>query len=402
MRDDEARATGHERLHGVDDGLLGARVHARGGLVQDEDGRVAEHGARDREQLALAGAHRVRIVGEHGVIAVRQGADEVVHVRRPGGLNDLVARGVGAPVGDVLGNRALEQPRVLQDHAKLTSEVLRAHPSRVDAVKRDAAAIDLVEAHEQVDERGLASARGAHDGHLLARLGHERDVSHERLVRAVAKAHVLEGHTTAYGFDGRERIGRVRLDLGLVEQGEHALGGGEGPLQHVDREAQLRERLGRLRHVLEERLEHANRKLAGDEHLTGEHRDRDLAQPHDEANRRPYGVRKEVRGGRGVRKALRGRKHLACARLVTAERLDDGTAAVGLLDTPRERAERRLPGRCRLKRARGEHLGHGKRDRRERQEDACEAHVHREHDEHGPHHRHDAREQLQHAALQDL
>ena len=54
VRDHKARAVLHDGLHRANDGLLGAGVHARGGLVEDEDRRVGEHGARDCEELALA------------------------------------------------------------------------------------------------------------------------------------------------------------------------------------------------------------------------------------------------------------------------------------------------------------------------------------------------------------
>ena len=213
---------------------------------------------------------------------------------------------------------------------------------------------------------------------------------------------MLEGHATTHGLHGRQRTGRVWLHLVLVEQAEHALGGGKRALQHVHRKAQLREWLGGRRDVLEEGLEHAHGQLADDEHLAREHRDRDLAQAHDEADGRSHGVREEVRRGRRGSKALCRLLDLDGTRLVAAERLDDGAPAVGLLDASRERAERCLPGGGHLDRAAGEQLRHHECHRRERQEDAGEAHVHREHDEHGTRHGHDAREQLQHAALQDL
>ena len=57
------------------------------------------------------------------------------------------------------------------------------HVADVDAVDRDAPALDLVEAHQQVDQRRLAGAGRADDGDGLAarrvsdRSVHEQDVS---------------------------------------------------------------------------------------------------------------------------------------------------------------------------------------------------------------------------------
>ena len=56
-----------------------------------------------------------------------------------------------------------------------------------------APAVDLVEAHEQVDERRLAGAGRADDRDRLARLGVEVEVLDERRVGLVAERDVLEG-----------------------------------------------------------------------------------------------------------------------------------------------------------------------------------------------------------------
>ena len=53
----------------------------------------------------------------------------------------------------------MEQPGVLEDHAERAAQVVAGHLAGVDAVDRDPPAVDLVEAHQQVDERRLAGAR---------------------------------------------------------------------------------------------------------------------------------------------------------------------------------------------------------------------------------------------------
>ena len=45
MGDDHAGAPGQQRLQRPLDGRLGARVDVAGGLVQDQDARVSQHGA---------------------------------------------------------------------------------------------------------------------------------------------------------------------------------------------------------------------------------------------------------------------------------------------------------------------------------------------------------------------
>src|SRR5205814_808324 len=55
VRDDEARPPASQLRHRLLDQDLGARVDVAGCLVEDQDARVGQKGAGDREQLALAG-----------------------------------------------------------------------------------------------------------------------------------------------------------------------------------------------------------------------------------------------------------------------------------------------------------------------------------------------------------
>ena len=89
------------------------------------------------------------------------------------------------------------------------------------------AVVDLVEAHQQVHERGLAGARRADDRDGLAGLHLEVQVLDERLVGLVAEATRPRGAMWPVDVGERTGVGGVRLLLGLVEQLEDALGGGD-------------------------------------------------------------------------------------------------------------------------------------------------------------------------------
>ena len=77
--------------------VLGVGVERAGGLVEDEDGRVLEQRARDREALALAAGERGAALADDGVVAVGQAADEVVRVGGSGGRLDLARVAPGRP-----------------------------------------------------------------------------------------------------------------------------------------------------------------------------------------------------------------------------------------------------------------------------------------------------------------
>ena len=86
----------------------------------------------------------------------------------------------------------MEQPRVLEDHAERRAQLVARHLAALDAVDADPALIDLVEPHEQVDQRGLAGAGRSDDGDRLAGFDDEVEVLDERDVGQVAERDVLE------------------------------------------------------------------------------------------------------------------------------------------------------------------------------------------------------------------
>ena len=90
--DDERRAARHDLLQRALDLLLGRRVDGRGGVVEDQDARVGEQRAGDRDALALAARQRQAALADARVVAVGQRLDEAVRLRALGGRDDLLAR----------------------------------------------------------------------------------------------------------------------------------------------------------------------------------------------------------------------------------------------------------------------------------------------------------------------
>lgn len=91
MCDHETRAVGAQVGHRLLDEQLGAGVHRAGGLVEDEDRRLGQERARDRDELSLTGTHTATLVVEDGVVAVGQRPDEVIDVAQLRGLDNLLA-----------------------------------------------------------------------------------------------------------------------------------------------------------------------------------------------------------------------------------------------------------------------------------------------------------------------
>ena len=97
----------------------------------------------------------------------------------------------------------------------------------------------------------------------------------------------------------------VVLDLlGRVEQLEHALGRRDPGLHHVDHRRELRERLGELARVLDERLDVTDRHLARRHPQAADERDGDVVQVAEEHHRGLDRPGDELRGVAGLEQLL--------------------------------------------------------------------------------------------------
>src|SRR5262245_53305702 len=76
MRDDEGRAPARGAVERLDQRVLGRGVEARGRLVEDQDRRVADDRARDRDALLLAARQGRAALGHRRVPALRQLGDQ--------------------------------------------------------------------------------------------------------------------------------------------------------------------------------------------------------------------------------------------------------------------------------------------------------------------------------------
>ena len=166
--DHEARAIGAQSGHGVLDEHLGARVDRARRLVEDENRRIGEECPGDRHELALTGAEVAALIIDDGVVAVGKRVDEAVDVADPRRLDDLLLGCAMGAVGDVVADGPAEQPGILEDHPDLGPQSPARHRGDVDAIEADRPVIELVEAHDEVDQRRLAGARRPDDRHGLS------------------------------------------------------------------------------------------------------------------------------------------------------------------------------------------------------------------------------------------
>ena len=138
---------------------------------------------------------------------------------RLGRQDDLLIGGVRLGVADVLAHRAVKELGLLRDDPDLGAQVVAGDLADVGTVQHDAPAVDVVKAHNEVDERGLTAARVPHNAHHLAGLYLQRDVLQHRLIHVIAKGHVLNRNVPA-DLGDRRLLGIPDLGL-LIQQLTH-------------------------------------------------------------------------------------------------------------------------------------------------------------------------------------
>ncbi len=159
--------------------------------------------------------------------------------------DDLLLAGVRAAESDVLAHGAGEEEPFLRDDPQLAPQALLGHLAEVVAVDGDPAVARVVEAGEELGDRGLAGAGVPDEGNGRPRGDAQIDPVQDFRPAAVAEADAFEGDSA---LDLRERAGlRSVLDLrrlvhhvhDLVERGDR----GE------ERVVELRELLHRVEEV---------------------------------------------------------------------------------------------------------------------------------------------------------
>jgi hypothetical protein len=177
VRDRDRRPAAFQLLQRPLDQALADGVKRGRGLVEDQDPRVLQQDAGDRDALLLAAGELVAALAHDRVVALRQVHHAVMDrrgARCP--LHRLVA-GVRLGVQQVRADGVVEQVRLLRHEADDPSERYEGQLADIDAVDLDGALLDVVQARDEVGRRCLPGARGAHQRHELARCRLEVDVA---------------------------------------------------------------------------------------------------------------------------------------------------------------------------------------------------------------------------------
>ena len=194
---EDGHALGVEAVEHLQDGLACGGVEVAGGLVGHEDDGLGDERAGDGDALLLTTGELAR--------AMAEAVAEANHAEHGGGAGDAVALGdalieVGLAVV-LFDGECGDEVEGLEDEADLAApvsgEFFVGHLRDVAAVEEILAGGGAVEAAQDVHERALARAAGAHDGNVVTE---------------------LDGGLDA--LEGFDHDGAVGLEVGLADAAE--------------------------------------------------------------------------------------------------------------------------------------------------------------------------------------
>ena len=215
MRDDERGAALHGGFQGGLHPAFTFCVERAGGFVQQQERRIFEHGACNADALTLATRQAHAAFAQIRVVALGQGADEVVCIGGPGSGLDLVVAGVRAAIADVFKGAGREHGAVLRNDANAVAQCLQAGLTHWHAIDQNLTMQHVVRAQQQMKNGAFARAAGAHQGDGLARAHLQVKVAQSGVQRArwVVEFHAGKLHAGArlYGWQSARCL---RVDHG--------------------------------------------------------------------------------------------------------------------------------------------------------------------------------------------
>src|SRR4029450_11382696 len=112
---------------------FGERVERARGLVEDEDRRVLEQRARDRQALTLAAGEQSPPLAGVGVEALRQALDDVENLGALARRAQFIVARIGLADAQVLGDRTVEQQDLLENDADVVPQAREPEGANVHA-----------------------------------------------------------------------------------------------------------------------------------------------------------------------------------------------------------------------------------------------------------------------------
>ena len=147
--------------------------------------------------LALATGEAGPLFTNHRSVAIIHRHDEIVGAGQPGGMDHLMAVGIGVCRGNVGEDRALKQQTFLRHIANLAPKRMELNLFNVQAIDQHATGDRVIEARNQFEQGAFAAAALPHQAKETSSRNLQGDRRELGRTRAIAETHLLKGNVTA-------------------------------------------------------------------------------------------------------------------------------------------------------------------------------------------------------------
>ena len=254
LRDDKDRRLLREIAQRPAQSHIRFHIKCRGAVIENEEFGLPYQRAGNGQALALTAGEILAALGERFVESLCLCRDDILRLRRFQRRVQLFLGGVAFAPFQVLADRSLKQHRLLRHNADSFAECLARKGFAVDAVHGNAAGIRLIEAGNQVDQRGFAGARAADDADDFSALCGKRNILNGGFGGiCIGEGYIVKGNATAL-FLRNLRDSVVLLNgVTFLQNGCNAIAAGGCFCQCNDEICKLQQLNQNLRHPVIER-----------------------------------------------------------------------------------------------------------------------------------------------------
>ena len=173
------------------------RINICGCLVQNYDGSILQHGSGYGKPLAFPAGDRGAALTDDGIVAVRQGCDELMAPGRLCRGHHLLMGGVRLAEFDVVLNAVIKQVHALKDHAEIAHQTIQRIVLHINAAQLDRTAVHIPKPCHKTGEGGLAGAGGSHNSSCCPFRDSKADIADD-FPLPIGEVHMLEGNIAVF------------------------------------------------------------------------------------------------------------------------------------------------------------------------------------------------------------
>jgi len=168
VRNQNRRTAFHDSAQSGENALLGLRVDGGKRIVEDQNSRIADDGARNRGPLLLSARESYAALADHGLVSLAEVLDVAVQAGNFCCFADALLAYSGRPKAMLTPTVFAEQVGVLRHEADGLAQRDEGPLAYGTPVDQDTVIGSFPEACNESGERGLAATRGADDSERRA------------------------------------------------------------------------------------------------------------------------------------------------------------------------------------------------------------------------------------------